>query len=193
MGVDETREVLENARGFSEVILTCRDENWGLAKSITAAVTMCMEDAGCAIVVEDDIVTSPAFLHYMNRALEAYRDNKHVWHISGYAEDYPEQRRGISALRYMNCWGWASWADRWANFKKEPDDLIASFSSQDIHRFNLDGAENFWAQVLMNKTGQINTWAIFWYASIFQRGGLCISPRHSYVENIGFDVAEKTA
>ncbi len=39
----------------------------------------------------------------------------------------------------------------------------------------------------MNAQGLMNTWAIFWYASVFLRGGLCLHPRQSYVRNIGHD------
>ena len=39
----------------------------------------------------------------------------------------------------------------------------------------------------LNARGLMNTWAIFWYASVFLRGGLCLHPRQSYVRNIGHD------
>jgi hypothetical protein len=44
-----------------------------------------------------------------------------------------------------------------------------------------------WGQVLDNKAGKINTWAIFWYAAIFKNNGLCLSPAVSFTRNIGFD------
>jgi FkbM family methyltransferase len=44
-----------------------------------------------------------------------------------------------------------------------------------------------WGQILDNKLGKINTWAIFWYATIFKRNGLCLSPSVSFTRNIGFD------
>ncbi len=56
-----------------------------------------------------------------------------------------------------------------------------------INRFNLDGAHNFWGQVTANVSGKLNTWAIFWYATIFEHNGLCLNPTVSYVQNIGLD------
>lgn len=175
--------------GFAAVHLRARDENAGLARSIIEGVSAVMEAHGRAIVVEDDIVTSPAFLSYMNHALDLYADTPEVWHIAGYAEPWPKGTppRGASFLRCMSCWGWASWADRWAHFEKDPEGLIARFSPDDIDRFNLDGAQDFWGQITANASGKLNTWAIFWYATIFENGGLCLSPHHSYVENIGLD------
>ena len=41
--------------------------------------------------------------------------------------------------------------------------------------------------MIQNKNGEIDTWAIFWYATIFKNNGLCLSPNTSYVHNIGLD------
>ncbi len=41
--------------------------------------------------------------------------------------------------------------------------------------------------VLANIDGRLTTWAVFWYATIFEHGGLCLNPYVSYVRNIGLD------
>ena len=56
-----------------------------------------------------------------------------------------------------------------------------------IRRFNLDGAHAFWSQITANLRGDINTWAIFWYATIFENNGLCLNPSKSFVRNVGHD------
>ncbi|MCL6284547.1 hypothetical protein M3P21_13510 [Ruegeria sp. 2012CJ41-6] len=187
--VDEVAEIIGKQTGFAAVTVRRRAANAGLATSIQEGVTATMQARGRAIVVEDDIVTSPAFLTYMNIALDRYENDKRVWHIAGYNEDLPalRDRPGAVFWRFMSCWGWASWADRWQHFERDPKKLVTEFSSDDIHRFNLDGAENFWSQVLGNVRGEIRTWAVFWYATIFRNGGLCLSPYPSYAENIGLD------
>ena len=95
-------------------------------------------------------------------------------------------RRYIFMANY-ELLGWATWNDRWDHFDKNTDELIASFSKNDIDKFNLDGVENFWGQVIANKSKKINTWAIYWYATIFKQKGLCINPTITYVDNIGLD------
>ena len=55
------------------------------------------------------------------------------------------------------------------------------------HAFNLDGAYDYWAQLMANHEGRLKTWAVYWYASVFARNGLCLHPRQSLVQNIGFD------
>ena len=122
---------------------------------------------GKIIVLEDDIITSSYFLKFMNDALEFYKNEEKVWHISGW--NYPIEIENFSDTflwRVMNCWSWATWADRWEYYKKDVDETIRKFNKKDICRFNLDSVENFWEQILSNKNRNINTWAIFWYATV---------------------------
>jgi hypothetical protein len=187
-GVDAVREYIKGINGFKKVTIIERDRNWGLADSIIDGVTKIVNEYGKIIVLEDDLVTSPYFLKFMNDALEFYRDQKRVWHISGW--NYPIESNGFEDVflwRVMNCWGWATWRDRWSYYEKNTDKLIESFSKEDIKRFNLDGVENFWGQVLANRDKKINTWAIYWYATIFKHNGLCLNPVQTFVENIGLD------
>ncbi len=187
--VDLVAEIISKQTGFANVSVTKREANVGLASAIQDGVTATMQARGKAIVVEDDIVTSPAFLNFMNEALHRYEHDKRVWHIAGYNEELPalSDRPGAVFWRFMSCWGWASWADRWQHFERDPEQLVNDFSTNNIYRFNLDGAEDFWSQVLGNVRGEIRTWAIFWYATIFRNDGLCLSPYPSYAENIGLD------
>ena len=186
--VDEVRELLSNISGFKKVTVIKQEKNVGLANSIISGVTEIVKKYGKIIVLEDDLVTSPYFLKFMNSALDFYSVKKDVWHISGW--NYPIEKNGLADTflwRTMNCWGWATWSDRWEHFEKNTDKLIDSFTAEKIKAFNIDGYENFWGQVLANNEGKINTWAIYWYASIFNNNGLCINPTETFVDNIGLD------
>lgn len=186
--VEEVREYLKSIKGFKKINIIQREENWGLADSIINGVTEVIIEYGKVIVLEDDLVTSPYFLKFMNEALEYYESNKKVWHISGW--NYPINTEGLGDTflwRTMNCWGWATWADRWKYYEKNIDKTIDNFTKEDIKRFNLDGTEDFFGQVIANKEKKINTWAIFWYATIFKQSGLCLNPTQTFVENIGHD------
>jgi hypothetical protein len=187
--VKKVREYIKSIDGFKKVTIIERDRNWGLADSIIDGVTKIVNEYGKIIVLEDDLVTSPYFLKFMNEALEFYEDENRVWHISGW--NYPINTKGLEndvfLWRVMNCWGWGTWKNRWKFFEKDTDELLASFTKEDIKRFNLDGVENFWGQVLANRDKKINTWAIYWYATIFKQNGLCLNPTQTFVENIGHD------
>ena len=186
--VDAVRAYIKTITGFKKITIVEQSKNKGLANSIIEGVTEVVNTYGKVIVLEDDLVTSPHFLRFMNDALSFYEKEKRVWHVSGWS--YPINMESVGDVflwRFMNCWGWATWKDRWQYFEKNVDKCIATFSKDDIYRFNLDGAEDFWSHVLANKKGRMNTWAIFWYAWIFKKNGLCINPRQTFVQNIGHD------
>ncbi len=186
--VNRVRKYLKTIAGFKSVKIIEREYNWGLSKNIIDGVTEIVFQYGKVIVLEDDIVTSPYFLTYMNDALDKYKLNYKVMHISGYMfpiknDDLPE----TIFYRSPSCWGWGTWERAWIYYKKDLDWVFTSFNRKDIRAFNLESAYDFWAQVKQNKTGEINTWAIFWYAAVFKKNGLCLHPARSMTQNIGHD------
>jgi hypothetical protein len=184
----EVREYLKSISGFRSVHIFERDKNWGLANSIIDGVTRLCNQYGRVIVLEDDLITSLFFLNYMNDALNVYQDEEKVMHVSGYM--FPidnHDSKDTFFLRTATCWGWATWDRAWRQFTKEPKKLLGEYTEQKINDFNMDGAYNFWAQVEQNAAGSINTWAIFWYATVFEVSGLCLHPAVSMVSNIGHD------
>ena len=186
--VEEVRRISHSIKGFKSVKIEERDVNWGLADNIISGTTDIIGEFQKIIVLEDDIVTSPFFLKYMNDALSRYEERKKVMHICGY--NYPISAARLPETffwRVMHCWGWATWNDRWNFFERDPEDLYGKFSEEEIWRFNLDGSYNYWKQVEDNLSGALKTWAIFWYAAIFKKKGFCLHPTKSLVENIGLD------
>ncbi len=187
--VTEVRRLVRSISGFKKVTVIESENNRGLAASIIRGVTDVVNQYGRVIVLEDDIVTSPYFLTFMNGALNRYQHESRVMHIAGWG--YPIDANGLgdaSFIRVMNCWGWATWADRWQYFDKSPQALVDLFTPEMIERFDVGVRSSpFWGQVLANISGRLDTWAIFWYATIFLRDGLCLSPTVSYVRNIGHD------
>lgn len=186
--VEEVRRLVKESEGFRSLTLVEREINYGLARNIIEGVTEMCRRYDRVIVLEDDLVTSPGFLSFMNHALERYAHDERVWHVSGW--NYPISSDGFGDaffLRVMNCWGWGTWADRWRYFEKNTEKLLQEFDCEMIKEFDLDRSGVFWSQVLANKKKQIDTWAVYWYATIFKNKGLCLNPAISYVSNIGLD------
>lgn len=186
--IREVCAIADAVKSFRSLTLVRQDVNKGLAQSIVEGINRVLEEHDKIIVMEDDIVTSPAFLNYMNNSLSRFEDEKKVWHICGYNEPTGgRDTRKTYFSRLMNCWGWGTWRDRWQHFEKNPDKLLTEFTPDMIQRFDLEIGEKFWFQVLANADGRMNTWAIFWYAAIFKQDGLCLNPQVTFVTNIGFD------
>ena len=189
--VNAVRSYIAGVRGFSRVQLIERTENIGLANSIVEGITEVLQEHDAVIVLEDDLEVSEVFVSYMKNALCKYRDDPRVMSIAGYSypmlsNDDPNVGDAYF-LRHITSWGWATWASAWGHFRKDPDELLKEFSRAEINEFNFNGSENFWNQVVLNKIGVLNTWAIFWYAAVFKRNGLTLFPKISLVRNIGHD------
>ncbi len=188
--VESVRKLLKKISGFKSVSVVLRPCNYACRRNMVEGITLVSKKYSQFIVMEDDTLPGPYFLDFMNKALKIYKDNKKVWHIAGW--NYPIKTSDMAdtfLCQLMNCWGWATWSDRWSNFQMDPDKLISEFSNDDIDKFDLNiPSGGFWGQVLAHKAGTLpEAWDIYWYATIFRRNGLCLSPSKSLVKSIGND------
>jgi hypothetical protein len=186
--IHATRKVVCSRPWVRNLILVESDVNHGLAASIVAGVGRVVGEHGRVIVLEDDIVTSPGFLEYMNEALELYANDEKVMHVSGYMYPLEMSARGTAFLRILSCWGWATWDRAWKHYNSDIDaHLNALDTPKRIRTFNIEGHADFHRQLLDNKSGKIRSWAVRWYASWLAQGGYTLFPTQSLVRNIGHD------
>ncbi len=186
--VAAVRRYLKTLTGFRSVRIEERDRNRGLASSIISGVTDLLGSHERIIVVEDDLVTSPHFLSYMNDALELYSDDDRVASIHGYV--YPVDRALPETffLRGADCWGWGTWRRAWDLFVADGSQLLSELRSQGLTRqFDFDGAFEFTRMLEDQIAGANDSWAVRWYASAFVREKLTLYPGRSLVHNIGND------
>ena len=188
--IEETRNVIKNATGFSEVIITEAETNNGLANSIVKGVTEVVNKHGKIIVLEDDLITSKGFLKYMNDALDIYENESKVMHVSGYV--YPAKLSDDTEQTFfaniLSCWGWATWARAWKHYEHNPDVHISHFNTPEaIKKFNIEGHADYYHQLVLNQEGKLYTWAVKWYASWLFNDGYSLFPYKSLTKNIGFD------
>lgn len=187
--VDELRAYLRTVRGFAAITIVEQPSNLGLARSIISGVTEMCARFGRVIVLEDDLVTSPSFLTYMNQALGLYADDARVASIHGYC--YPAPPGALPEtffLRGADCWGWATWRRAWEHFNPDGAALLAQLEQRSLSfEFDVDGAYPY-TQMLRNQiAGKLDSWAIRWHASCFLADRLTLYPGRTLVENIGQD------
>jgi hypothetical protein len=186
--VNEVRRIVRAVRGFSSVTVLERERNMGLANSVIAGVSLVCNERGRVIVLEDDLVTSPYFLRFMNDALEAYDQDEPVGSVHGYW--YPVSRALPTTffLRGASCWGWGTWRRSWRLFEADGHKLLAALRARDLTReFDLEGAIDYTRMLRLQIAAKNDSWAIRWHAAMFLAGKLQLSPSVSLVRNIGFD------
>ncbi len=189
--ITEVTRCINNANWPTPPIYTKSKINKGLANSIIDGINVVLKEHDYAIILEDDIELSNGFLKYMNECLKMYFNNEKVMHISGYW--FPTKNFYSKSDTFFynstSCWGWATWKRAWDKlivdndvFKKE----ILNNPKKKYH-FDIEGVADFSKQIEQNISGELNTWAYKWYATVFLNKGLCLHPKTSLVQNIGMD------
>ena len=186
--VNEVRELIASVTGFRSVNMVMRERNYGLAQSIISGVTETIFARNRVIVLEDDIVTSPYFLRYMNDSLDLYEHDEDVISVHGYICPVKAELPETFFLRGADCQGWATWKRGWDLFEPDGRKLLSELRQRGLEReFDFDGAYDYTRMLRNQIAGRNHSWAVRWYASAFLRGKLTLYPGVSLLRNIGFD------
>lgn len=173
---------------FKQLAVIESPDNKGLARSIIEGVTNTLELFDRVIILEDDLLTSPHFLNFLNDALELYQHDDKVACISGYIYPVQETLPETFFLKGADCWGWATWKRAWKIFEQDGKKLLEQLSKPNIlHDFNFFDSYPYLKMLEDQIAGKNSSWAIRWYASAYLHGKLCLYPSQSFVHNIGFD------
>jgi hypothetical protein len=187
--VTEVRSIIRSV-DWAEIIITEREENWGLAYSIKTGVTEVLKKYDKIIVVEDDISFSSGFYQYMVDALNLYTYEEEVMHISAYMFPIKKQLPETLFYNVNSCWGWGTWKRAWDKYIDDTLFLyqkIEKLNKADMFYYNGGQGNAFFKQLEENLKGNIDTWAVKWHTSIYLNNGYCLHPGKSLVNNIGND------
>lgn len=186
--VRAVRAMIRATSGFRTVTLIERDVNFGLARNIIEGVSEVLRQHERVIVLEDDMVTSPFFLTYMNEALERYANDDRIICIHGYVYPLAVALPETFFLPGADCWGWATWQRGWACFNPDGAQLLRELKQRNMERaFDYEGSYPYTQMLEAQIAGTNDSWAIRWYASAFLLGKLTLYPGRSLVHNIGND------
>lgn len=180
--VKAVREVALTARGFRSVDVHWETENRGLAPAVIAGVEQVLESFETVIVLEDDLVTHPGFLSFLNEGLEKYADVPEVFSVCGYSNRV-RMPSGYGFDAYFcprsSSWGWATWRDRWQSVDWNP--TPASLQKNAL-AFNRWGGSDCAKMLRAWMEGRNSSWAIRFCYSQFLQGKVSLFPTWSLVD-----------
>lgn len=180
------RKYLRSVKGFKSVTVFESEFNLGLAESIISGVSRIIKIYGKVIVLEDDLLTTPNFLNFMNQSLDYYESFDTVQSINGFSLDINSKTHYFQIRPFP--WGWATWEKYWDEsiFSKELiKDLILSDRSITSKFRNSCG--NDISKMLLNSLNGINdSWYVRWCFNHFVNHNYSFYPVRSFVYNIGF-------
>ena len=186
--VAKVREYIKTISGFKKITIIERNQNYGLAKSFIDGTS---EILGCypkMIGLEDDNVSSPYFLQFMNDALDMYEEDENVICISGYSFPTKNILPETFFLKGADTWSYATWKRGWELFENDADKLLKQIELKGLQRkFDYNGTYPFTKMLKNQVSGKIDSWGIRWYASAFVNNKFNLYPGKPLIKNIGLD------
>ena len=191
--VEEVRNYIDTIPGqnsFKSVTIIKAKKNKGLANSIIGGVSKLTIEYGRVIVVEDDLVTAPDYLEFMNSALNFYKTNSNIGSVTGYSplHSYPSDYKYDVYLATRNCsYGWGTWSDRWERVDWEAqayEQLRTSFKLR--NQFNECGIDRY-NRLNRQMNRKIDSWSIRFGLFQFMNNLYTVYPVVSRLKNIGWD------
>lgn len=187
--VRTVRDYLKTISGFKQITIIESPTNKGLASSIISGVSLILEKYDRVIVLEDDLITTPNFLTFMNSSLKFYENIDKVFSISGYSFNLGGffDENDAYFLNRGWSWGWATWKNRWDMVDWEVKDYLEfKMNTKSRKEFSKGGSDlNKMLDKQMN--GYLDSWAIRWFYHQYKIGGITLYPVLSKVFNNGFD------
>lgn len=188
--VKEIRDYLREINGFKEIKVIEAERNNGLAESVIKGVSEVLELQGKIIVLEDDMLTTPDFLAFMNEALDKYQSRSDIFSVTAYCPPiaFPAgYGKDLFLAPRASSWGWGTWIDRWSKADWSVSDFtLLKKDKKRIQEFT-KGGEDLWPMLVKQQQKVIDSWAIRWTYCQFKNNAFGVYPVRSKIKNIGTD------
>ena len=186
--VSAVRAYLKSIKGFKKVTISESKINMGLANSIISGVSTVLGNNKTVIVLEDDLITTPNFLDFMNQALDFYSSDKSILSTTGYTLDLPSlpKNKDFYFGYRASSWGWGTWRDRWQNIDWGVSDYNEFYSNKKLVKKFKAGGSDMPRMLRRQMEGKIDSWAIRFCYHQFKNELYTVFPNLSKIQSIGF-------
>lgn len=188
--VEEVRNYIRTIKGFSKVEIIERKKNFGLANSVISGVNEIIQSFKQVIVLEDDMISSPYFLKFMNELLNIFEIDQRIFSVTGYTFPIkiPElYKHPLYLSPRSSSWGWGTWKNRWEKADWDLKDFQSFINDKlRVESFN-KGGEDLSRMLKNSISGKVDSWSVKWTYTHFLNNAFCVYPTKSRIINIGAD------
>lgn len=189
--VVDVRNYLKTVEGFKNVHIIKRKNNNRIINN-RSGMNMLLNQFGKLIFLEEDIVTAPGFLIFMNQALEKYAKNDQIFSVVGYSppikipKDYQDE---IFILKRCSAWGFGIWKNRFDKIKYISPDEYEQFvvNKKRVKEFVKGGGKDLMVMLRADAYKEIDAGDVKAMYAQFLSNQYTVYPTHSLVQNIGHD------
>lgn len=189
--VEKVRNYIQKIDGFKKVHIVERKTN-GRIKNSRGGISQLLNRYGKVIFLEEDIVTAPGFLQFMNEALNFYQNEPKVLSITGYSPpiSIPSSLSHDSfTLRRFNGWGVGLWKDKYEMIEYvEELDFVNLLKSKNARKqFTAGGGEDMLPMLELEAKRLIDAIDVKAMYLQYKNEMVTVYPIKSLVQNIGHD------
>lgn len=177
--------VEQDKNRFITTEIVIRKVNFGLKGNIENGLDYVFSKEEAALILEDDIVVAESAFLYVDSMIKNFSTNR-FGAISLYQYPIPFQNKYSYACTMYSCWGWATTATRWNDYRRNIE-FRTNLGLNSWLQFNQGIYSTYIEQLIANQKGVLNTWFIHWYLYNFVMNYSCIYPAKSLSRNIGFN------
>lgn len=192
--VDEVRKfLLESIDWECEVFKDFSEKNLGCGKRLFSGISWVLSQEEETIILEDDVLPNPSFFRYCQEMLEYYRNDERIMLVGGSnsaCNIFPTDKDYLFTKMPL-IWGWATWRRAWElydfNISTWPE---AKKNGSVRKKLPLKTYWQYEGEFDSLYAHQFDTWDYQLFYAVLHNDKLCIAPRISYTENLGFEACE---
>jgi hypothetical protein len=183
------RKYLRTISGFKQIHLLERETNSRIENN-RQGIQRLLTEYGKMIFLEEDIVTAPKFIEFMNQALDFYQADQRILAITGYSPPFTlpaSYKKDIYLSLRFSAWGFGIWKERYDKIKMKIEDYEEFLKDKAaVKRFRV-GGEDLLHLLKREAEGQIDALDIKINYHQSQQNLYTVAPSVSLVQNIGHD------
>jgi len=188
---EEVRSYIKQIDWDCEVKTWFREEYVDVYTSLWGAIDWIFSNEEKAIIIEEDVVSSLAFFDFVDQIIDKYKDNPHVWMISGNncTPRYNPDKLSYWPTRFIHIFGWASWRNRWFGIDKEmkewPEFRVSKAFSQYWGMKICTIVQRSYYDKVYKNYKKYNPWDFVFSYNMVKNRSYCIVPKVNLVADVG--------
>lgn len=183
---EELCEATQKVARNLPVELRIRPHNYGLSKNLISGISEVLSQHPSAMVFEDDVHPKAGCIDYLNMALDTYGSRQQIFSVGCYRRSLDVPTTNVFLSPRFNCWGWATWANRWERIQESLKNWELPFPA--FYKLSEAGGydivQRWRAYEMKNKP---LTWDTVVALHCLQQGWMQVQPSDVMIENVGFD------
>lgn len=187
--VAKVRRFIKDIDGFKNITILERKTNDRVFNN-RGGIKLLLEKYGKCIFLEEDIISAPGFLQFINDGLAIYKKREDIFAICGYTPPVQLEKfykKDVYICHRFSAWGFGIWADRYEKIIFDKINFEEFIKNKPLVRRFRRGGEDLMRMLKREAGAEIDALDVKIFYTQFMLGMYTIAPTCSLTNNIGHD------